>query len=113
MPHALMDALDDAFGAQRVDFAGFDDGEADVAVVVVVGEAGEGGPDAGVDVGVVAEEAFVGGVVEVGAVVYGGLEGGGAAEDFGLPGVEVAVEVCEKDQQARFSLLISCSKAYE
>ena len=91
-----MDALDDAFGAQRVDFAGFDDGEADVAVVVVVGEAGEGGPDAGVDVGVVAEEAFVGGVVEVGAVVYGGLEGGGAAEDFGLPGVEVGVEVWEK-----------------
>jgi len=113
MSHALMDALYDSLGAECIDFAGFDDGKANVSVVVVVGEAGEGGPDAGVDVCVVAEQAFVGGVVEVRAVVYGGLEGGGAAEDFGLPGVEVAVEVCEKGQQARFSLLINCSKAYE
>ena len=45
------------------------------------------------DVGVVAEQAFVGGVVEVGAVVDGGLEGGRATEHFGLPGVEVGVEV--------------------
>ena len=32
-------------------------------------------------------------VVEIRAVVYGGLIRGGSAEDFGLPGVEVRVEV--------------------
>lgn len=39
------------------------------------------------DVGVVCEEAFLGGVEEVGAVVYAGLLGGRAAEDFGAPGI--------------------------
>ena len=39
------------------------------------------------DVGVVCEEAFLGGVEEVGAVVYAGLFGGCAAEDFGAPGI--------------------------
>ncbi len=91
---AVLDALDDALhaagevvGRGVIYFAGLDDGEAAVAVVGVVGEAGEGGADAGVDVGVVGEEAFVRGVVEVSAVVDGGLVGGRAAEDGGLPGV--------------------------
>jgi len=88
-----MDALDDTLCTEGIDLTGFDDGKADVAVVVVVGEAGEGGADAGVNVGIVAEETFVGGVVEVGAMVDGGLEGGRAAKDFGLPGVEVGVEI--------------------
>lgn len=39
------------------------------------------------DVGVVGEEALLGGVEEVGAVVDAGLFAGGAAEDFGTPGV--------------------------
>lgn len=39
------------------------------------------------DVGVVGEQAFLGGVEEVGAVVDAGLFAGRAAEDFGAPGV--------------------------
>ena len=44
---------DNPLRANRIDFSCFHDLEAAVAVVVVVGEAGEGGADAGVDVGVV------------------------------------------------------------
>ena len=49
------------------------------------------------DVGVVGQEALGVGMVEVGAVVDGGLVGGGAAEDFGAPGVKVGVEVDDGD----------------
>ena len=93
----VADLLDDACRADGVDGAGFDDLEAAVAVVGVVGGAGEGGADARVDVGVIGEEALFVGVVEVGAVVDGGLVGWGAAEDFGAPGVEVGVEVDDGD----------------
>lgn len=82
---AVDDALDDAVGADGVDLAGLDDLEAAVAVVVVVAGPAEGGADAGVDVGVVGEEPFLRGVVEVGAVVDSGDLGRGAAEDLGLP----------------------------
>lgn len=54
-----MNFLDDACGAYGVDLAGLDDLKAAVAVVVVVGEAAECGTDAGVDIGVVAKEAFL------------------------------------------------------
>ncbi len=64
--------------ADGVDGARLDDLEAAVAVVLVVGGAGERGADAGVDVAVVGEEAFLAGVVEVRAVVDAGLLGGGA-----------------------------------
>lgn len=94
---AFVDGGDDAGGADGVDVAGLDDLEAAVAVVVVVREAGERGADAGVDVGVVAQQAFLVRVVEVGAVVDGGLLGGAAAEDLGPPGVEVRVEVDDRD----------------
>lgn len=52
-PDPVADGLDDALGADGVDFSGFDAREAAVAVVIVVRGAGEGGADAGVDVGVV------------------------------------------------------------
>ena len=79
--------FNDTFCADGVYFACFHDFKAAVAVVFVVGGAREGGADAGVDVGVVCEETLRVGVVEVGSVVDGGLVGGGAAEDFGAPGV--------------------------
>ena len=75
--------------ANGVDLAGLDDFEAAVAVVVVVGEAGQGGADAGVDVGVVGQEALGVRVVEVGAVVDGRLRRGGPAEDARFPCVAV------------------------
>jgi len=40
-----------------------------------------------VDVGVVLQEAFLGGVVEVGAMVDGGDFTGRTAKDLGLPGI--------------------------
>lgn len=52
--NTFVDSLDDALRADGVNLTGFDDLEADVAVVVVVGETGEGGTDTGVDGGVVA-----------------------------------------------------------
>ena len=42
------------------------------------------------------------GVVEICAVVDGSLFGGGAAEDFGAPGVEVRVEVDDADGAVGF-----------
>lgn len=36
-------------------------------------------------------------VIEVGAVVYGGLSSRGAAKDLGFPGVEVRVKVYDAD----------------
>lgn len=41
-------------------------------------------------------------VVEICAVVYAGLVGGGAAEDFGFPGVEVGVEMDDADGTVGF-----------
>lgn len=87
--------MNDTLHSNRVDFPRFDDFEAAVAVVVVVAEAREGGADAGVDVGVVGEEAFGVGVVEVGAVIDGGLVSRSAAEDFGAPGVSVSGRGCQ------------------
>jgi hypothetical protein len=49
------------------------------------------------DVSVVGEQTFLGGVEEVSAVVDGGLLAGRTAKDLGLPGVEMAVEVDDAD----------------
>lgn len=95
--HPLLDAVDDAVDADGVDLSGLDAGEAAVAVVLVVGGPREGGADAGVDAAVVGQQALLRGPVEVGAVVDGGLLAGGAAEDLGLPRVEVGVEVDDRD----------------
>ena len=83
--YPVLDLLDNAIDANLVDFACLDNLKAAVAVIFVVGRARQRGPDAGVDVGVVGEQAFLCGVEEVGAVVYAGLFRGGAAEDFGTP----------------------------
>jgi hypothetical protein len=94
---AFLDLLDDALGADGVDLASFDAREADVAVVFVVTQPGECCADAGVNIAVVGEQAFLGSPVEVGAVVDGGLLGRRATEDLGLPGVEVGVEMDDAD----------------
>ena len=100
--NSVPDGLDDARRADGVDLPRLDAREAAVAVVVVVRQSRQGGADAGVDVGVVGEEAFLGGPVEVRAVVDGGLLGRGAAEHLGPPGVEVAVEVDDADGAVGF-----------
>ncbi len=92
-PDAIADRLDDARCADGVDVPRLDAAEATIAVVGVVAQPGQGGADPGVDVGVVGQQALLAGVVEVGAVVDGGLFTWGAAEHAGFPGVEVGVEV--------------------
>lgn len=82
---SVSDLFDDAVHADGVDFAGFNDLEATVAVIVVVAEARECGADAGVDIGVIGQETLFVGVEKVRPVVDRGLEGGGTTEDFGTP----------------------------
>lgn len=83
--HALADLLDDAVRPDGVDLARLDDLEAAVPVVLVIRGPAERRADAGVDVGVVLEEALLRRVVEVRPVVDAGYLGGGAAEDLGAP----------------------------
>lgn len=77
--------LNDPRCANGVDLSGFDNLESAVAVVVVIAGSTEGGPDAGVDVGIVDQEALHGGVVEVCAVVDAGSLGWRAAKYLGFP----------------------------
>jgi hypothetical protein len=49
------------------------------------------------DVGVVPQQSLLGGVVEVRAVVDAGLLAGCSTEDFGLPRIEMGVEVDDGD----------------
>lgn len=79
------DSLDDTFCANGVDFAGFDNLETAVAVIVVITWATESGTDTSVDVGIVGEQAFLRSVVKVRAVVNGRDLGGRTAKYLGLP----------------------------
>ena len=51
---------------------------------------------------IIRQQSFPVRVVEVCAVVYGGLKRRGPAEDFGLPGVEMGVEVDDADGTVGF-----------
>ena len=93
----LADLLDDAIDPNGVDLTRLHDLKAAVSVIVVVAEPGQGGPDTRVDVAVVGQQALLVRVVEIGAVVDGRLLGWCPAKHFGPPGVEVAVEVHDRD----------------
>lgn len=82
---ALEDSLDNSVSANGVNVSGLDNLKATVAVVVIVTGSAEGGSDTSVDVGVVGEQTFHGGVVEVGAVVDAGDVGGRTTKDLGFP----------------------------
>jgi hypothetical protein len=71
--HSIFDLLDDTLCTYRINLSGFHDFKTAVAVIVVVAHSGEGGTYTGVDVGVIGEEALFVGMVEVCAVIYGGL----------------------------------------
>lgn len=73
---AVADLLDDPVGADRVDLARLDNLKAAVAVVLVVRRPAQRCADAGVDVGVVLEQALLRSMVEVRAVVDGRDLGG-------------------------------------
>lgn len=97
LTNAVVDLLDDARGADCVNLPGFYNLESDITIVVVVGQSTQRRTDTRVDVGVVLQETLHRGVVEVCSVVYAGDFARGAAEDLGLPCVEVRVEVDHSD----------------
>lgn len=92
------DLLDDSVNADGVNLTGLNDLEATVAIIVVIRGSTQRCPDAGVDVRVVLQQALLGGVVEVGAVVDAGDLRRRATKDLGPPGVEVGVEVDDRDR---------------
>ncbi len=68
LTNTLVNLLDDAFGADCVDLAGFDDLEAAVSIILVIAQAAQGGANTCVNVGVVAQKTFLGSVKKVSAV---------------------------------------------
>jgi hypothetical protein len=86
-PYPLPNLLNNTIRTNLVNLPRLHNLEATVAVVLVVRGAGQGGADAGVDVGVVCEQAFLGRVEEVGAVIDASLFAGCAAKDFRTPSV--------------------------
>jgi hypothetical protein len=92
-----VDLLDDAGGTNGVNLPGFYNLKPDITVVIVVGQSAQGRTDARVDVGVVLQKTLHRSVVEVCSVVDACDFARGAAEDLGLPGVKVRVEVDHGD----------------
>jgi hypothetical protein len=92
-----MNLLDDPGGANGVNLPSFYDLKPDIAVVVVVGQSTQSRTDTRVDVGVVLQKTLHRSVVEVCPVVDACNLAWGAAEDLGLPGVKVRVEVDHGD----------------
>ena len=60
-----MDLLDDTSSADGVNLSGLDNLESDVAIVLVVGHARQGGANASMDVCVVLQQALHGRMVEI------------------------------------------------
>lgn len=85
----ISDFLDNASCSNRVDLTCLDDLESAVAVVVVITEAGQGGANTRMNIGVVGQQAFSMRVEEIGAVVDGGLLAWGATEDLGPPSISL------------------------
>ena len=63
----VVDLLDDTGGTNGVDLSGLDDLESDIAIVLIVGHAGQGCTDASMNIRVVLQQALHGRVVEVSA----------------------------------------------
>lgn len=88
--NSILDLLDYTIGTNLVNLPGLNDLEATITIILVVRWSRQRRADAGVDVGVVGEETFLGGMEEVCAVVDAGLLARGASEYLGLPGVAVS-----------------------
>lgn len=85
----ISDFIDNTSRPNRVDLARLDDLESAVAVVVVIAEAGQGGTNAGVNIGIVGQKAFPVRVEEIGAVIDGSLLAWSATEDLGPPSISL------------------------
>ena len=69
----ISDLLDNASRPDRVDLSRLDDLESTIAVIIVIAEAGKGGANASVNIGIIGQKAFFVRVEEIGAVIDGGL----------------------------------------
>lgn len=72
-PNSVADLLDDACSADGINFTSLDDLEATVTIILIIRWTGEGRADTRVDIAIVSEEAFLGSVEEVCAVIDAGL----------------------------------------
>lgn len=79
------DLLDDAIRANLVNLASLHNLEATVSIVLVVTGSAERRADTSVDVGVVAQQTLLSGMIEVGAVVDAGNFRRRTAKDLGAP----------------------------
>lgn len=91
------DFLDDPINTNGVDLTSLDNLEATVAIVVVVRGPTQRRTDTSMDVRVVLQQALLCRVVEVSAVVDAGDLRGRATKHLGAPGVEVGVEVDDRN----------------
>lgn len=93
----LVNLLDDAFSANLVDSSCLDDLETNVSIIVIIGRSTQSGANTRMDVGVILEKTFHGCVIEVCSVVDACHLRRGSTEDLGLPGIEVRIEVDDRD----------------
>ena len=99
---SISDLLDDPTRPDRIDFPRLHNLEPAVSIIVVVAQPAQRRADPRVYVRIVRQQSLSVRVVEICAVVYRGLKRRGSAEDFGLPGVEVRVEMYDADGTVGF-----------
>src|SRR6187402_1761122 len=93
-----MDLLDDTLHSNRINFSGLHNLKAAVSIVLIVTGTAQSCSNASMNVGVVGEQAFLGSMVEVCAVVYASNFTWRSSEDLGLPCVEMGVEVDHRNR---------------
>ncbi|KAH9864871.1 hypothetical protein IAQ61_008816 [Plenodomus lingam] len=82
---SVLDLLDDTIGTDLVDLSSLNNLKTTVTIVFIVRWSRQRRADAGMDIGVIGQEAFLCSVVEVGAVVDCGLVTRSATKDLGFP----------------------------
>ena len=102
LTNAVVDLLNNSGGANGVNLPGLYNLKSDISVVVVVRQTTQRRADTRVNVGVVLQKALHRGMVEVRSMVDACDFAWSAAEDLGLPGVEVRVEVDHSDRAVGF-----------
>ena len=88
--HAFPDLLDNSIRTNLVYVSGFDNLEATVSVILIIRRTAESCSNPSVDVGIIGQQTFLAGVVEVCAVVDRGNLRWRAAENFGSPYKDVS-----------------------
>jgi hypothetical protein len=80
-----MDLLNNSSSSNCVDLSRFNDVEAAVPVVLIIREPAQCRPNAGVDVGIVSQQAFLARMVEICSMIDTGLLARCASKHFRLP----------------------------